>query len=100
MGAVFIIGALVALIGALADGAAKDVEQNTREETITIETKDKEQDGMYCYGESYRWCNYSYKYTVNGQRVGKSVWDSVEAGKTYLCTLYREVIRECRSEAQ
>lgn len=82
IGAGLLVGGIVALCIGLANYTPPEPEK----ETIQVTSKEKRDDGFYCFGGStYKSCKPQFEYFVNGQQVTEETFNSVEEGKTYLC---------------
>ena len=87
MGVIAIVATITGAIWAIILSANYTPPEPERE-IIMVLSKEKQDDGMYCYGsESYKICKPSFKYLVNGKRTSEKVFSSVEEGKTYSCEI-------------
>lgn len=86
--ALYILGGIlsIAVLAAFIAWRAGYTPPEPERETITVTSKEKRDDGLYCYGsEYYKSCKPRFKYFINNQETSEKVFSSVEEGKTYNC---------------
>lgn len=76
-----IVGVITLLSSVASIFDSTDVEQ----ETITVDSKKKEESGLSCYKLIFTNCSKTYKYFVNDKEVKEDFYNSVQEGSTYTC---------------